>query len=132
MVDRLSLLTPRLAGSPDPRLSGLDALRELRVGMDLVVLRGARASLPEPGRTQLDELLAAVGAHYLRGRRAQGDQAQGDQARLRPPLDRVLVTFAAALPTQDPRVLAALLGLRSKFCPSCPWPAMNSKRSPSS
>ena len=117
MVDRLTLLAPRLAEHPDPALSGIDALDELRVGMDIVVLQAARSELSAPVRAQVGEVLEAAGEYYSRRSRHHDH----DSAPLVRQLDRAIRSMSE--PARHARALTALLGLRSKLSPAWTWTA---------
>lgn len=113
MVDRLGLLTPRLAATKDEKLAGMDTLRELRVGMDLFVLKGARAGLSSEAQLLVDQLLGAVGAHY--SAHTAGSHSHDDQ--LLSILDRALNMLSSPMPDGRGRTLAALVGLRQNLFP---------------
>lgn len=67
MLDRIGLLVPRLAAAPaGSALRRVDTLAELRVGMNLVVLRRARHALPGDLVGLLDGVLDGVARHYRR------------------------------------------------------------------
>jgi uncharacterized membrane protein YccC len=113
MVDRLGLLVPRLSASKDEALSGIDALNELRVGMDLVALQNIRGQLPTPEKVLVDQLLQAIGKHYA----ARTAGAAADDGQLLPTLDRALHTLSSSLPASGVRALTALVGLRRNLFP---------------
>lgn len=116
MVDRLSLLVPRLAASRADDLSGVDALAELRIGMDVVALQNLRGELPADARAPVDALLDALAEHYARH---SAGEAVGDNLRLR--LDQALQALAPALPAEANPALAALVGLRRNLFPQAPY-----------
>ena len=65
LVDRLGMLTPKLAEAGEQHdFVGVDALRDLRVGMNLVAVQSARPDLPPEGKAQLDAALDRVGEHF--------------------------------------------------------------------
>jgi uncharacterized membrane protein YccC len=65
LVDRLGMLTPKLAEAGERHdFVGVDALRDLRVGMNLVAVQAARPDLPPEGKDQLDAALDSVGEHF--------------------------------------------------------------------
>ena len=118
MVDRLGLLAPRLAASRDPGMAGLDALKELRVGLDLVALRTIQPGLPRAAAVSLQGVLRAVGEHYV----ARAANGVPDDTRLQRRLDHLLIRFADSLPEKDVRGLTALVGLRRNLFPNAPSP----------
>ncbi|MGL5631634.1 MAG: FUSC family protein [Azovibrio sp.] len=113
MVDRLGLLTPRLAATKDEKLAGMDTLRELRVGMDLFVLKNARAGLSSEARLLVDKLLGAVGTHY--SAHTAGIHSSDDQ--LLSILDQALNMLSSSAPDGRGRALTALVGLRQNLFP---------------
>ena len=117
MVDRLGLLAPRLAASTDENLSGVDALRELRVGMDLVVLQSTCDQLPSPAHTAVQQLLQDVGKHYAS--RSSGNALP--DAQLLPALDHALSLLAIDLARSNVTSLTALVGLRRNLFPLAPF-----------
>jgi uncharacterized membrane protein YccC len=115
LVDRLGLLTPKLA-EPNPRgdLVGIDALRDLRVGMNLVAVQGARAEL---FRTpSLDAALEGVGQRFAA--LAAGRTPPPD-ADLLISLDAALRDTAGAASVQG---VTGLVGLRRNLFPDAPAP----------
>lgn len=115
MVDRLGLLVPRLAASRADDLSGVDALAELRTGMDVVTLQNQRDTLPESARAPVDRLLDAIAEHYAQ----RSIDHQASQPLLHR-IDRALHALAA-LPTPASPPLAALVGLRRNLFPQAPF-----------
>lgn len=115
MLDRIGLLAARIAqgGAKAETAVADDALRDLRVGADIVALRRARAAMPIEG---LDAVLAQVGAFF--GRRGAGSTAALPPT-LSADIDRCL---AAALASADAATagcagVAALVGLRRNLFP---------------
>ncbi len=113
MVDRLGLLAPRLSASKNEALSGIDALNELRVGMDLVALQDIRDQLLAPEKIVVEQLLQAIGKYYAA--RTAGSAASDGQ--LLPALDHALNTLSSSLPASGVRALTALVGLRRNLFP---------------
>ncbi|PZP30653.1 MAG: FUSC family protein [Roseateles depolymerans] len=112
MLDRIALLAPRVAQAGG-RIAGVptdDALRDLRLGADIVALQGVRQQLPAPAvRGLLDEL-----AGWLRARIA---------GRLEPPpaslLTRIDASLARLPASPETRAAAsALMGLRRNLFPA--------------
>lgn len=124
LVDRLGLLTPKLAQvSEHPDLIGVDALRDLRIGMNLVDVQAARAGLSDQARADLEAVLDAVGDHYAA--LSQGHKG-GPHAVLLSRLDQALSgLIRAGQAGAAPRApglagLAGLVGLRRNFFPDAP------------
>ncbi|PVM93546.1 FUSC family protein [Caulobacter radicis] len=120
LVDRLGLLTPKLAAvGPRHDLVGVDVLRDLRVGMNLVTVQTARGDLSGPARASLDAVLDGVGDHYAAlsaGRRAPPHAellAKVDQA-----LSRLGET--AFVPNGALGGVTGLVGLRRNLFPDAP------------
>ena len=113
MVDRIGLLAPRLAAAKDEELSGIDALKDLRVSMDLAVLQDIRGDLPPPAQAMLEQLLQGVGHHYS----ARSADKQPKDDRLLPLLDHTVSMLSVHLPAHATRPLAALVGLRRNLFP---------------
>jgi len=110
MLDRAQLLAPRLAASRGhERLAAADALRDLRVGLNLIALRDT----PE-ARARLDGVLAAVAGHY--GTRA-------DREGFEPPAALCNDIDQALTETTGRDIRVALTGLRRNLFPAAdaPW-----------
>ncbi len=117
MVDRLGLLAPRLALSRNEDLFGLDALKELRVGMDLVALQNIRNLPQSPSRTAVEQLLQAMAKHYES--RTTANAIHDEQ--LLSVLDHALNTLTTGLPAGCVQTLTALVGLRRNLFPQVPF-----------
>jgi uncharacterized membrane protein YccC len=119
MVDRVGLLTQRLAVSGTHAgthgdLHAFDALRDLRVGLNMTLLQGLRGDI----KTALSPLLAQLGRHFARRPRVEPDV----EARLLDALDGALRTVVGQ--HADPTALAALTGMRRDLFPqAAPWQA---------
>jgi uncharacterized membrane protein YccC len=114
LVDRLGLLTPKLAetGSRSD-LIGVDALRDLRVGMNLVAVQAARSDL-DPA--SLDAALDGVGRRFAA--LASGRTPPPD-ADLLTSLDAALREATGAACVQG---VTGLVGLRRNLFPDAPAP----------
>ncbi|KQQ88606.1 FUSC family protein [Massilia sp. Leaf139] len=114
MVDRIALLTPRLAlAGPQQDLQAADALVDLRIGLNMTQLRAVGAEL---GRSQaaLGALLEQLARHFAM--RPQAD-ARAD-AQLLAALDNTLRSVSAAVDSQARQTaLAALAGIRRDLFP---------------
>lgn len=114
MVDRIALLTPRLAmAGAQQDLQAADALVDLRIGLNMTQLLAARHEL---GRSQaaLWALLEHLSQHFET--RPQHDA--GEDARLLASLDNALRSVGAAQASDARRdALAALAGIRRDLFP---------------
>ncbi|MBO9557553.1 MAG: FUSC family protein [Caulobacter sp.] len=120
LVDRLGLLTPKLAetGSRGD-LVGVDALRDLRVGMNLVAVQAAR---PELDRASLDAALDGVGERFAAlaaGRTPPPDADLLDR------LDSALGDIADATSEAAVQGVTGLVGLRRNLFPDAPAPDLS-------
>lgn len=135
MVDRIALLAPRVAqsGGSVPGVPTDDALRDLRIGADLVALQSVRGQLPALAQRPLGPLLSALG-DWLRaridGRPGALDEFDAPPASLLERLDAALAglleAYAGAgdLPSEAHPAAGALLGLRRDLFPDAPVPAL--------
>jgi uncharacterized membrane protein YccC len=65
MLDRLSLLAPRLAAvSPGADIAAADVLQDLRVGLNVIALQKELGGLPMPAQRAAASLLTAIAQHY--------------------------------------------------------------------
>jgi uncharacterized membrane protein YccC len=122
LVDRLGLLTPKLAetgakGDRGGDLVGADALRDLRVGMNLVAVQGARSGLSRIA--SLDAALDGVGQRFAA--LAAGRTPPPD-ADLLMSLDAALRDMAGAAPAPPVQGVTGLVGLRRNLFPDAPAP----------
>jgi len=115
IVDRLGLLTPKLAGAAT--IGGADiadeALSDLRVGMNVVALQDLRASLSGEALAAVERLLSRLGEHFASG-------AGVNEGVLLAPLDEALSRLTAPPAVTPARGLAALVGLRRNLFPGAP------------
>jgi len=123
MLDRIGLLAPRIAqaGGTIAGVPANDALRDLRMGADIVALQRARAELPQAATARL---LGGI-AGFFRAR-GQGGMAARPAVGLLPQIDAAL---AAVLQPRDLSAAArsavtALVGLRRNLFPDAP-PALS-------
>ena len=114
MVDRIALLTPRLAmAGAQQDLQAADALVDLRIGLNMTQLLAARHEL---GRSQaaLWALLEHLSQHF----EARPRHDAAEDARLLASLDNALRSVSAAQPSLAQRdALAALAGIRRDLFP---------------
>ena len=113
MVDRLGLLTPRLASfGADARATGLGALTDLRIGMNLAHLRQHESAFDPAQQAATDTVLARIAGYYAD--RAAGRTSSPD-AQVLAALDACLAVTANAADRQG---VTALVGLRRNLFPA--------------
>lgn len=123
LVDRLGLLTPKLAEMGERRdLVGVDALRDLRIGMNLVAIQTVRPDLSRGGQATLDAVLDGVGAHYA-ALAAGRTVAPGPDLLAR--LDQALRDVADAASRSAAEGVTGLVGLRRNLFPDAPAPDLS-------
>jgi uncharacterized membrane protein YccC len=115
MVDRVGLLTPRLAlAGAQEDLQAVDALRDLRIGLNMTILQDVRGQL---GRAEaaLRPLMTQLSTHFA----LRPGVDQECEARLLDTLDNALraVCGGARDPFQT-EALAALTGMRRDLFPA--------------
>jgi uncharacterized membrane protein YccC len=114
MVDRVGLLTPRLAmASPAQDLQAADALRDLRIGLNMTLLQGVRSQLGR-GEAAIKPLMTQLSTHFA----LRPGVDQGCETRLLDTLDNALRAICAG--TRDAcqlEALAALTGMRRDLFP---------------
>ena len=110
MLDRIQLLAPRLAvASQDDRLAAADALRDLRIGINLIVLK----DLTGDGDPAIGTVLDQVAQHF------SGLERRDSLT----PSPVLRASIDDALSTQRPLpALVALTGLRRNLFPEAPAP----------
>jgi uncharacterized membrane protein YccC len=122
MLDRLLLITPRLAlAEPGSALSAVDALKDLRIGRNVIQLRRALAAAPEmPGKQQpVQHVLAEVTQHF--SRRASSGAPESAPATMLEVIDVALRALQAAPPDERRyQGLLALTGMRRNLFPDAP------------
>ncbi len=118
LVDRLGLLTPKLAevGGRDDFV-GVDALRDLRVGMNLVAVQTARPDLPPEGKRQVDAALDGVGDHFAALAAGKSDKP-GEDVLTR--IDTALRGLSIAPAASAVQGVSGLVGLRRNLFPEAP------------
>jgi uncharacterized membrane protein YccC len=118
LVDRIALLTPKLAtaGARQDHLAD-EALRDLRVAMNLMSVRQVGADLPARRRAELESVLAGVAEHY--GELARRGRAEPAPA-LRKRLDATLEGFVRAGDAAAEPAVMGLVGLRQNLFPKAP------------
>ncbi|KXO75664.1 FUSC family protein [Brucella anthropi] len=120
MIDRIGMMTPRLALVQAADIAKVDLLRDLRNGMNTIDLQQYRSKLPENCRVAVDEVLDGVGAHY----RALADKPQeaGEIDRnLLASIDTAITTIIeSGSPAIAKRTRMALVALRFNLFPKAP------------
>ena len=116
MLDRIGLLAPRvaLASPDDPNLVTNDALRDLRVGMDIAGLQGSRDQLPAQS---VGTVLASM-ARFFRQRGA--GRSSPWPANLLAHIDHSLAAALASPHADGRNAVTALVGLRRNLFPHAP------------
>lgn len=118
LVDRLGMLTPKLAeAGAHQDFVGVDALRDLRVGMNLVAVQTARPDLPPEGKSQLDAALDGVGDHFAA---LAAGEARKPSADLLTRIDAALRGLSIAPAASAVQGLSGLVGLRRNLFPEAP------------
>lgn len=114
MVDRVGLLTPRLAlAGAHQDLQAVDALRDLRVGLNMTLLQEVRRQLGR-GEAAINPLMELLAHHFAL--RPDTD-AQGE-ARLLEAIDNALRALCEGVQDAAQReALAALTGMRRDLFP---------------
>ncbi|MDT6940931.1 FUSC family protein [Brucella pseudogrignonensis] len=122
MIDRIGMMTPRLALIPSADIAKVDLLRDLRNGMNTIDIQQYRSKLPEQCRQAVDKVLDGVGAHYKALLRNRNDEAQADiDKRLLGAIDdaiAVILEHGSPAITRRPRL--ALVALRFNLFPKAP------------
>lgn len=123
MLDRVGLLSARLAqagGSVD--VDAIDAVRDLRVGLNVVELQRARPVLGVAGGAALERLLRGVAAHFRALSAKRPDPAP---AELLDSMDDLLSAIDAAPPCPErDRAVVALASLRRSLFPDAALEAL--------
>jgi len=117
MVDRVGLLTPRLAiAGAHADLQAVDALRDLRVGLNMTTLQSVRAQLGR-GEAALAFLMSQLARHFARLPAIDRD----GEGQLLGALDNALRAICQGTHDAAQReALAALTGMRRDLFPQAP------------
>jgi uncharacterized membrane protein YccC len=121
MLDRLGLVTPRLAlsGSEVEAEAG-DALAALQMGLDLIDLRAALDRIEPARRQNVHELMATL-SRFFRTCAVGGAADPIERQRVLSAIDGVIREIGGAQPGQMRRLgLGALIGLRRTVFPDAP------------
>lgn len=118
LVDRLGILTPKLAEAGARHdFVGVDALRDLRIGMNLVAVQAARPDLPPEGKDRLDAALDGVGDHFA-ALAAGAARKPSDELLAR--IDAALRGLSIASAASAVQGVSGLVGLRRNLFPEAP------------
>jgi uncharacterized membrane protein YccC len=122
LVDRLALLTPKLAGAGERRDQiGEAALADLRVAMNHVTLQDSRPRIASPGGERLDAVSQGLEAHFARLAREGAREGRPPPAPdLLAALDSALSEVAQAPGEAGRAAAASLVGLRRNLFPGAP------------
>ena len=114
LVDRLGLLTPKLAALGAGHEQAESALRDLRVGMNLVAIQQLRPTLSGTALDRIEALMQRVGEYYRPHRRnADLDVDKPVLAAI----DRALDALAGLQQAVTVRGITNLVGLRRNLFP---------------
>ncbi len=120
MIDRIGMMTPRLALVPAADVAKVDLLRDLRNGMNTIDLQQYRSKLPENCRPAVDEVLDGVGAHY-RALANKPQEAGEIDRNLLASIDAAITTIIeSGSPVIAKRTRMALVALRFNLFPKAP------------
>jgi uncharacterized membrane protein YccC len=115
MLDRLSLVVPRLAFSAEGADgAATSALADVRVGVNIIGLQRDAVHLPEQLRRAVRTMLDGIATHYRRRNLNQADAA------LLGTIDRVIATAVQDPATISRELLLQLSGIRRGLFPSAP------------
>ena len=113
MLDRLSLVVPRLASSAEGAdAAATSALADVRVGVNIIGLQRDAVHLPEQLRRAIRTMLDGVATHYRRPNLNQADPA------LLEIIDRVIATAVLDPATMSRELLLQLSGIRRGLFPN--------------
>jgi hypothetical protein len=117
MLDRLSLMAPRLASIAEgSAVIQADMLKDMRVGTSVVDLQGYKGLLLADQRAAVDEVLDAVASFYMeRRRRAETKPASSLLQAVDAAIDTVRAPVRSSAAVR--KVLMALVGLRHNLFP---------------
>ncbi|MGA0601215.1 FUSC family protein [Caulobacter sp. KR2-114] len=132
LVTSLGLLAPRLAafGAEAGDATAVEALRDLRVGMNLAAAQQLRQRLNGAPRAAMDTVLAGVADHFAA--RSAGREPH-DDGRLLADLDQALDLAARHRAVAGPGGVTGLVGLRRNLFPTAPAfaPRLETSEAPS-
>jgi uncharacterized membrane protein YccC len=121
LVDRIGLLVPRLAAvGAGNELTAVDALADLRIGINMADLQRNRDAMPLPVRAAVDDVLLGAAAHYAA--QAEAGRVVPSPPALLDTIDRALDTAIAMPEPHDRDLLLQLVGIRrGLFAAAAPY-----------
>jgi uncharacterized membrane protein YccC len=118
LVDRIALLSPKLAGAGEHRDAlGEATLADLRVAMNLVAVQGSRPAIPAAAVAPFDALTQGLDAHFSRLAR---EGRRPPEPQLLTTLDAALAEIAGATGAAARAAAAGLVGMRRNLFPTAP------------
>jgi len=115
MLDRLSLVVPRLAVSAEGADgAATSALADIRVGVNIIGLQRDAMNLPEQLRRAIHAMMDAIASHYRRRGLNQADAA------LLGVIDRVIASVVQSPANMTRELLLRLGGIRRGLFPNAP------------
>jgi uncharacterized membrane protein YccC len=111
LLDRLGLLVPRLAAvGAGNDLAAVDALKDLRIGINMVDLQQARDAMAPSVRASVDDVVAGTAAHFAL--QAAAGRARPPSLALLSDIDRALDAAIATPGERSRDLLLQLVGIR--------------------
>jgi uncharacterized membrane protein YccC len=111
LLDRIGLLVPRLAAlGPGNDLAAVDALGDLRIGINMADMHCDRDAVPLPVRAAVDDVLAGVAGHFAA--QAAAGRQQPPSPDLLPAIDRALNAAITVPGERAADLLLQLVGIR--------------------
>ncbi|MDR3509863.1 MAG: FUSC family protein [Caulobacteraceae bacterium] len=124
LIDRLGLLTPKLAAGEHGlgEATAVEALRDLRVGMNLVAIQALRPTLNGAPRAAVEALLVQIGDHFdgLSAGRGRSGPTGAVPPQMLERIDAALRGVSSLGPGQTARGVTGLVGLRRNLFPNAP------------
>jgi uncharacterized membrane protein YccC len=121
LVDRIGLLVPRLAAvGAGNDLTAVDALADLRIGINMADLQRNRDAMPLPVRQAVGDVLLGASAHYAA--QAEAGRVLSSPTALLQTIDHALDTAIAMPEPHDRDLLLQLVGIRrGLFAAAAPY-----------
>jgi uncharacterized membrane protein YccC len=121
LVDRIGLMVPRLAAvGAGNELTAVDALADLRIGLNMADVQRNRDAMPLPVRQAVDDVLLGAAAHYAA--QAEAGRVLASPSALLDTIDRALDTAIAMPEPHDRDLLLQLVGIRrGLFAAAAPY-----------
>jgi uncharacterized membrane protein YccC len=116
MLDRLGLLIPRIAkAQPNEVFDVADALRDLRIGVAVIALRGVRDNADSTTRVSIDQWLTQLRSHFRLLAKGRDTYLSND---ILHGLDRILSSILLIVPeSQRIAGIGAVVALRRNLFP---------------